>query len=116
MGPRPFRASLRDALAGLAETFGSERSFRIQVLLGAAWLVVLVVLRPAPVWWALSLVMVAAVLTAELVNTALEALADVLHPEQHPRIRQAKHCAAAAVLLLAAASVVVAALTVASVL
>jgi diacylglycerol kinase (ATP) len=73
-------------------------------VLGAlAWL------RPAPVWWALVAVTVAAVLAAELVNTALEQLADRLHPEQHPQIKAAKDCGAAAVLVCSIAALAVAA-------
>jgi undecaprenol kinase len=39
------------------------------------------------------------VLAMELVNTAVEHLADHLHPDQHPRIKIVKDCAAAAVLV-----------------
>lgn len=58
------------------------------------------VLQPALIWWALVGMMIALVLAAELINTALEQLVDHLHPEQHPRIKIVKDCAAAAVLLL----------------
>ena len=40
------------------------------------------------------------VLAAELVNTAIEHLADHLHPELHPKIKLVKDCAAAAVLVV----------------
>lgn len=65
-----------------------------------AALLLLLLLRPAPLWWALVGIMVMLVLAAELINTALEHLADHLHPEQHPQIKLVKDCAAAAVLLL----------------
>ena len=55
----------------------------------------------------------ALVLGLELVNTALEHLADHLHPETHAEIRIAKDCAAAAVLVASAAAAVVGLLTVA---
>jgi diacylglycerol kinase (ATP) len=38
-------------------------------------------------------------MAAELLNTAIEELADHLHPELHPRIRLVKDCAAAGVLV-----------------
>ncbi len=41
----------------------------------------------------------AVVIAAELFNTALEGLADALHPHDHPAIRIAKDCAAAGVLV-----------------
>jgi len=48
-----------------------------------------------------------AVLAAELFNTALEHLADHLHPEVDPRIGLVKDCAAAAVLVAAIAAAAV---------
>jgi diacylglycerol kinase (ATP) len=62
-------------------------------------------LRPPAVWWALVSLCAAVVLAAELFNTALEHLADHLHPEQHPQIRIVKDCAAAAVLCAAVGAV-----------
>ena len=56
-------------------------------------------LKPAPICWALVVVAATAVLSAELFNTALERLADHLHPERHPEIRVLKDCAAGAVLI-----------------
>ena len=52
---------------------------------------------------------VAFVLAAEIVNTALEGLADHLHPEQHPAIKAVKDCAAGAVLVASVAALGVAA-------
>jgi diacylglycerol kinase len=45
--------------------------------------------------------------SAEAFNTALEQLADVLHPEQHPGIGRAKDVAAAAVLTAAIGAAVI---------
>ena len=41
------------------------------------------------------------VLAAELINTALEQIIDLLHPGQHPMMKLAKDCAAGAVLISA---------------
>jgi len=100
-----FAARLRFAFAGLAHALSAERSLRTQLLALAAVLAVLIYLRPAPVWWALILLTSSAVIAAELFNTALEALADHVHPDMHPQIRIVKDCAAAAVLVLAAGAV-----------
>ena len=48
-------------------------------------------------------------LAAELFNTAIESLADHLHPEQHPAIKVVKDCAAGAVLVASVAALGVAA-------
>jgi undecaprenol kinase len=103
-----FARRLRFALAGLTHALRAERSLRTQAVVFVLVVVALAVLRPAPVWWALVLLASAAVLAAELFNTAIEHLADHLHPEVHPSIRIVKDCAAAAVLLTAVGAVGVA--------
>jgi diacylglycerol kinase (ATP) len=109
MKNRPFLQRVRFALVGIAYALRAENSFRTHALAAAAALVALLWLRPAPVWWALVLLTIVAVLAAELFNTALEQLADRLHPEQHPQIRIAKDCAAAAVLVVSIGAIGVAA-------
>jgi diacylglycerol kinase (ATP) len=101
------------ALAGLCAALKSEASFRTQAWLAAAAALVLFVVRPPLLWVALCILSAAGVFAAELMNTALEHLADRLHPDQHPSIRLAKDCAAAAVWVMSAAALVVGALTVA---
>ena len=59
-----------------------------------------------PEWLALTLA-IAAVWTAEALNTAFEALCDVAMPEYHPQVEQAKDLAAGAVLISAAGAVVI---------
>jgi diacylglycerol kinase (ATP) len=104
------------AWRGLREAWQSERSLRVQLWFAAAALLTLIALRPALVWWALVGMMIALVLAAELINTALEHLVDHLHPERHPRIKLVKDCAAAAVLLLSLAALWVGVLMVLSVM
>jgi diacylglycerol kinase (ATP) len=104
----PFLTRLRFALAGVAHGLRSEYSVRTQAVALVAVLVALMFLRPAPLWWALVLLASSMVLAAELFNTAIERLADHLHPEVHPEIRIVKDCAAAAVLICSAGAVGVA--------
>ena len=104
-----FATRLKFALAGLGHAIGAERSVRTHLMILVAVVAVLAYLRPAPVWWALVLLISSAVIAAELVNTAIERLADQLQPEPHPQIRIVKDCAAAAVLVLAVGALCVAA-------
>ena len=57
--------------------------------------------------WALVSLAVAGVWTAELVNTAIEALTDLVSPAYHPLAGKAKDVAAGAVLVVALGAVVV---------
>ena len=96
------------AVAGLRQAFRSERSLRLQAaaLLGIS--ILLLILRPGAAWTAVVLLASGAVITAELFNTAIEALADRVQPEPDPAIRIVKDCAAAAVLVSSLAAVAVA--------
>jgi len=94
-----FAQRLHYALHGISHALRSEHSVQLQAGVLVAVIVALGVLRPRPVWWALALLTSALVVAAELLNTALEELADHLNPQEHPRIRLVKDCAAGAVLV-----------------
>ena len=103
-----FPARLGFALSGIAQAARSERSLRTQLLAALAVLALLAWRRPEPLWWALCALAVGGVLAAELFNTALERLADHLHPGLHDEVRVAKDCAAGGVLLASLAALGVA--------
>lgn len=105
---QPLPRRLRFAIAGLAAAFRSEHSLRYQAGALAGVIVVLSLFRLEPVWWAIVALSSSAVISAELFNTALEHLADHLHPENHPQIQIVKDCAAAAVLVAACGALAVA--------
>jgi diacylglycerol kinase (ATP) len=113
MKNQSFAQRLSYAAGGIVTAFRTGAGFRIQLLLAVVAAVTLALLRPPLVWIALCIVSGAAVLAAELLNTALEHLADRLHPEQHPIIRAAKDCAAAAVLVACIGAVFIGILTLA---
>ena len=104
-----FHVRLRCALAGIMHGLRAERSFRTHTLAVFFVFVLLVVLRPSPIWWALVGLSTSSVLAAELFNSAIEHLADHLHPELHPTIRIVKDCAAGAVLVSVLGALLVAA-------
>ena len=116
MKNQPFHSRLFFALAGIASALRSENSFKFQAHAAIAVGAALLWVRPAPVWWAIAAVTASFVLAAELVNTAIEHLADHLHPELHPKIKLVKDCAAAAVLVASLGALAVAAAFVVSAL
>jgi len=97
---RAFQDRLSFAWSGIRSAWRNEKSLRTHVWMTLPLLAILIILRPALIWWGLCGVMVSLVIAAELINTALENLVDHLHPEQHPRIKIVKDCAAAAVLII----------------
>ena len=110
MKNKPFHKRLGFALTGIAEGWRNERSFRTHAFSAVAAIAALCILRPAPIWWAVIILTIALILSAELVNAAFEGLIDHLHPDIHPRIRIVKDMAAGAVLIAALGSLVIAAL------
>jgi diacylglycerol kinase (ATP) len=108
MKGRPLRERLGFAVAGLWTGWQRERSFRTQVAMALGAVLLLVVIRPQPVWWALVAIVVALVLGMELLNSAIEAVIDLLHPGLHAEIKAAKDMVAGAVLTISVAALVVA--------
>lgn len=97
------------ALAGLRTTWRREHSFKTHVVATVVVFGVLLWLKPAPLWWAIAALTIGSVLAAEMFNTAVEGLADHLHPEQHAAIKAVKDCAAGAVLIASISALGVAA-------
>ncbi|MDE2227703.1 MAG: diacylglycerol kinase [Alphaproteobacteria bacterium] len=98
------------ALNGIFAGLNREGSLRLELAVAAVTLVLLAWLRPPAVWWAVGVLMIAAVLAAELINSAIEALADHLHPTLHREIRVVKDMAAGAILVLNLAALILLAL------
>lgn len=108
MKGRPLRERLGFAAAGIAAGWRREHSFRVHVGVAGGAFVGLLAIRPAPVWWALFGIVAALVTALELVNSALEALVDLLHPELHPEVKAIKDMLSGAVMLAGAAALAVA--------
>ncbi|MEG0323762.1 MAG: diacylglycerol kinase family protein [Raoultibacter sp.] len=104
-----FPTAFACALHGLAYAFASQRNMKIH-LVGALLAVVLgVVFGIAPAEWAVIALCIAVVFACECMNTALEAVVDLVSPEYSELAKHAKDCAAGAVLVCAFGSLVVAA-------
>jgi diacylglycerol kinase (ATP) len=104
----PFFRRFSFALQGLLLSLKSESSFRTHVIIAFAVMIVAALIRPAPLWWALLAIAIAAVIAAELLNTAIERLADHVRPEFDEEIKTVKDVAAAAVLIASFSAIVVA--------
>lgn len=99
MKPRSLSASFRDAWRGLREWVCRDLHGRIVAGTAVGVVVGGTIVRLDACEWALALGAVGLVGAAEALNSAIEALADALHPDEHPGIGRAKDIAAGAVLL-----------------
>ena len=96
------------AFAGWRAAFERERSFRAHVGIVIFGAVLLLVVWPEPIWWAIVALICALVVAIELVNSAIEALCDLLHPGIHAEIKAVKDMVSGAVLAVTLAALVVA--------
>lgn len=92
---------------GLRDAFRSQRNFRIHLAFAMAVTALCIWLRLPPVHTGLLALTIGAVLVTEVLNSALEALVDLVSPDYHPLAKRVKDLMAASVLLAALSSVVV---------
>lgn len=104
---RPLARSFQCARDGILHVIKTQRNARIQLAIGLVAVGVGLWVDLAPVEWAILSVAVSLVLFAEMVNTALEALADAICPDHNPLVGIAKDIAAGAVLITALGSIAV---------
>jgi len=99
--------SFRFAFAGLGYALRTQRNLRIQVAIAVAATACGMWLKLSPNEWAILAVTIGLVLVSELLNTALEAVVDIISPDYHPLAKVAKDVTAGAVLLTAIISIIV---------
>lgn len=99
--------SFRYAWSGLLWLVSSQPNARIHLVATVCAIAVGFWLKIAPLEWCAILVVTGAVWSAEAVNSALELLADHLHPQEHPLVGRAKDVAAGGVLVAAIVAVAV---------
>lgn len=104
---KKFFTSLRIAISGLKITFKKEQSFRIQVFMGLIVILLMFVLKLNPLEKSVLIIVIAMVLSLELINSQIERFLDVIQPSYQPEVKLIKDISAAAVLIAALGAVVV---------
>ena len=102
-----FRRSFLFALQGFRTAVATERNIKVMLCAGVCAVVAGLALGLDPLGWAIVLLCCAVVIMAELFNTAVETVVDLVSPEFHPLAGRAKDIAAAAVWFLSAVVAVV---------
>jgi undecaprenol kinase len=103
----PFLRSLRHAITGLIEAVRLQRNAKIQLSIGLLAMIAGAAIGLDAVRWSILILTMGLVLSAEIMNTAVEAAVDLTTAEIHPLARQAKDAAAGAVLCAAVTAVLV---------
>ncbi len=99
MQPTRFIDSVNYAIQGIIHTVRTQKHMRWHFLSALVLLVAVLFLRVSPLEFTLLTVSICFVLFAELLNTAIEAVVDLVSPEYHPLAKVAKDVAAGAVLI-----------------
>ena len=94
-------AVLKHAFDGIVHAWRTQRNFRIQVVFAVVAIVAFITLHASVLVFAILALTIAFVLAFEAMNTALEALVDLVSPERHALAKAAKDAAAGSVLIAA---------------
>jgi diacylglycerol kinase (ATP) len=104
---RTRASAFRYAFAGWWYVIRTQRNAWIHAVISLVILIIGLWLHIQPLEWALIVLAVAIVWTAEFINTALEAVVDLASPQHHPLARVGKDVGAAAVLIASLASILI---------
>lgn len=106
MDIRKFIKSFGYAIQGIV-TVMREQNFRFHVLSAVIVMIAGLFTGLSIIEWIIIVLVITLVIGAEMFNTAIERVVDLVSPDYHPLAKQAKDIAAAAVLVFAACSVII---------
>ncbi len=102
--------SFKYAIEGFISSFKTERNMKIHVLAMIMVIIAGFILKLTKIEWCICIILIVIVISAELFNTAIETIVDMISPEKNEKAKLAKDISAAAVLVLAIGAVIVGAL------
>jgi diacylglycerol kinase len=108
-GDYSFRArlnSFRYAFSGLFSFFRNEPNAAIHLVAAVLAVSLGFILNIDPVRWVILTILIVFVFVTEIINSAIEKLADIINPAISPEIKKIKDYAAAAVLISALAAII----------
>ncbi|GGE47134.1 diacylglycerol kinase [Pullulanibacillus camelliae] len=95
------------AFSGIGKAFKKERNLRYHTLAVFCVVAVSFFLHISRMDWTILILLMALVVTAELFNTAIERVVDLVTLDEHPLAKEAKDIAAGAVVVTAIAAVII---------
>lgn len=99
--------SFVNAFRGIGFAFCTQTNIKIHTLTAVAVTAAGFYFRITRTEWMMLIFCIASVITAELLNTAVEIMADHFCPHYHTKVRRIKDCAAGAVLVTSIGSAVI---------
>lgn len=106
MDIRKFFRSFTFAAAGVKQAW-REQNFRFDIFAALIAVFLSIVTGLSQMEWIVVILLIALMLSLEMINTAIENVVDLASPDIHPLARAAKDIAAGAVFVFACASVII---------
>lgn len=103
---KKVQQSLQQAGNGLKIAFRQEHTFRIFCLMAIIVFCLMIILRASGVEALMLILVVGIMLSLELLNSQIEKVLDVVHPQAEEKVKEIKDVSAAAVLVMAISSII----------
>lgn len=104
---KKLKNSFKYAIQGIKSALKTEQNLKIHFVVTVLAIILGVVLKINFTEWAICFLLFGFVITAELLNTAIEVTVDLAMPERNEKAKLAKDIAAGAVLVSAIVSILV---------
>ncbi|APY00484.1 diacylglycerol kinase (ATP) [Lacinutrix venerupis] len=99
--------SLGYAFKGAYLLITTEASIKVQFFIGVIMTIAGIYFNLTATEWCIQILVIALILAIEGVNTAIEEIANFIHPDHHPKIGLIKDIAAGAVFIVAIAAIII---------
>ena len=99
--------SFKYAIEGLVSSFKTERNMKIHIMAMIIVIALGIFMKLNKIEWCIITIAIVMVISAELFNTAIENVVDMVSPQKNPQAKLVKDIAAAAVLVLAIGAAVI---------
>lgn len=96
---KKLKNSFKYAIEGIESAFKTEQNLKIHFIVMAIVIVLGILLKINYIEWAICFLLFGFVITAELLNTAIEVTVDLAMPKKNDKAKLAKDIAAGAVLV-----------------
>ena len=93
--------SFKYAGEGIVSSFKTERNMKIHIFIMLVVILAGILLELSAIEWIICVLLFAIVISAELFNTAIETIVDMVSPEKNEKAKLAKDVSAGAVLVVA---------------
>ena len=99
--------SIGFAFKGAMLLIKTESSIQVQLVIGVLMTIIGFIVGLSTTEWIIQMLTIGLIISLESMNTAIEEIADFIHPEYHPKIGLIKDIAAGAVFIFAVIAIMI---------